>query len=223
MSPTLPRLAGRDENLPALRAAGSELLDVLHALHRKGRNVVTDLMFPRTSLAEWEHLPADDVFDPGTGFRYYYHAHPDSAAKREHGHFHLFQRVQGAAGTPVFTHLAGVSVNAAGLPLRAFTTNRWVTDELLQPADAVAAMLDRFDVRTPRRLVLVHRWLGAVTRLFRPQLDWLLEQRDQRIARELPRRPNFFEDRRTELLSECALDLGRQFARLEHATAPARG
>ncbi len=88
---------------------------------------------------------------------------------------------------------------------------------------AVGAMLDRFDVRTPRRLELVHRWLGAVTRLFRPQLDWLLEQRDQRIAREMPRRPNLFEDRRTELLSECALDLGRQFARLEHATAPARG
>lgn len=223
MSPTLPRLAGRDENLPALRAAGSELLDVLHALHRKGRNVVTELMFPRTSLGEWEHLPADDVLDPGTGFRYYYHAHPDSVARREHGHFHLFQRVPGADGKPAFTHLAGVSVNAAGLPLRAFTTNRWVTDEVMQPAAAVGAMLDRFDVRTPRRLELVHRWLGAVTRLFRPQLDWLLEQRDQRIAREMPRRPNLFEDRRTELLSECTLDLGRQFARLEHATAPARG
>lgn len=223
MSPTLPRLAGRDENLPALRAAGSELLDVLHALHRKGRNVVTELMHPRTSLGEWEHLPANDVLDPGTGFRYYYHAHPDSTARREHGHFHLFQRVTDAGGKPVFTHLAGLSVTAAGLPLRAFTTNRWVTDEVMQPASAVGAMLDRFDVRTPRRLALVHRWLGAVTRLFRPQLDWLLEQRDQRIAREMPRRPNLFEDRRTELLSECTLDLGRQFARLEHATAPARG
>ena len=223
MSPTLPRLAGRDENLPALRAAGSELLDVLHALHRRGRNVVTELMYPRTSLGEWEHLPADDVLDPATGFRYYYHAHGDSAAKREHGHFHLFHRGQAAGPRPTFTHLVGMSVTSAGLPLRAFTTNRWVTDEVMQPAGAVGAMLDRFEVRTPRRLALVHRWLGAATRLFRPQIDWLLEQRDQRIAREQPSRPNLFEDRRTSLLSECALDLGRQFARLENATAPVRG
>lgn len=223
MSPTPPRLAPRDENLPALRVAGSELLDVLHALHRKGRNVVTEVMHPRTSLGEWEHLPADDVLDPGTGFRYYYHAHPDTAVKREHGHFHLFHRSQDDGGKPAFTHLVAVSVTSAGLPLRAFTTNRWVTDEVMQPADAVAAMLDRFDVRTPLRLALVHRWLAAVTRLFRPQIDWLLEQRDQRIARELPGRPNLFEDRRTALLSTCPLNLGRQFAHLENATAPVRG
>lgn len=223
MSPTLPRLAVRDENLPALRVAGSELLDVLHALHRKGRNVVTELMHPRTSLGEWEHLPSNDVLDPRTGYRYYYHAHPESSARREHGHFHLFHRAQVADGKAAFTHLVAVSVTSAGLPLRAFTTNRWVTDEVMQPADAVRAMLDRFDVRTPQRLQLVHGWLAAVTRVFRPQIDWLLEQRDLRIAREQPRRPNLFEDRRTPLLSECGLNLGRQFAHLEHATAPVRG
>lgn len=222
MSPTPPRLTGRDENLPALRAAGSELLDVLHALHRKGRNVVTELMHPRTSLGEWEHLPSDDVIDPATGFRYYYHAHPVSQAKHEHGHFHLFHRAKGQVGRAAFTHLVGVSVTAAGLPLRAFTTNRWVTDEVMQPAAVVAGMLDHFNVRTPRRLQLVHHWLAAVTRLFRPQVDWLLEQRDLRIAREQSRRPHFLEDRRTALLSECTLDLGRQFAHLEHATAPIR-
>lgn len=223
MSPAPPLLAAHEEDLPAIRAAGSELLDVLHALHLKGRNVVTELMHPRTTLGEWEHLPCDDVFDPQTGFRYYYHAHPEREAPREHGHFHLFHRARDASGKMAFTHLVGVSVTPAGLPLRAFTTNRWVTDEVMQPADAVGALLDRFAVHAPRRLELVHRWLAAVTRLFRPQVDWLLAQRDQRIAREMPGRRNLFEDRRTALLSDCAISLERQLARLDQTNAQVRG
>ncbi len=64
----------------------------------------------------------------------------------------------------------------------------------------------------------VFGWLAkgaALFTLFRPQLERLLAERDRRVAAALATRPNLFEDRRTSLLSQCRLDVSRQFAWLE--------
>ena len=107
-------------------------------------------------MTEWGHYPSDDAYDADSGYRWYYHAHPDAQRGDEHGHFHVFAR----AATAGYTHLVGLSVSAAGLPLRAFTTNPWVTNEVYAPAGRVLRRLQQFSMRKPAALVLVHRWLA---------------------------------------------------------------
>ncbi|MCB1564920.1 MAG: hypothetical protein KDI78_04685, partial [Xanthomonadales bacterium] len=72
-----------------------------------------------------------------------------------------------------------------------------------------------FRLDKPARLAPVNQWLQALMGLFRPQLRWLLTRRDEVWQRALQTRPNFFEDRRSTVLSECAFDLHRQFAWLD--------
>ena len=42
-------------------------------------------------------------------------------------------------------------------------------------------MLDRFDLRINKPSWPVNRWLSAMLRLFRPQIEELLQQRDARL------------------------------------------
>jgi hypothetical protein len=210
-------------DLAELRGAGARLLDVMHALQRQRSQVQRQLIGEVRAPELWRHYPEHDVFDADTGYRYFYHSHPGPRSAMEHGHFHLFARAPEAAHPcPAFTHLLAISMSPQGLPLRGFTTNRWVTDEHWQPATVLRRLVRRFALRRPRRLALVHRWLEAVVQLFRPQIDWLHARRDERWLAARERRPHFFEDRRSSVLSECAFDLSRQFAWLERMTPAAR-
>jgi hypothetical protein len=205
-------------DVAGLREAGSQLLDNMHALQKQRHHVLSALLGDARAPQQWAHYPEHDVFDADTGYRYFYHSHPGPRAGREHGHFHLFARAESTGDTPAFTHLLAISMSAQGLPLRGFTTNRWVTDEYWQPAATVRRLLSRFSVRQPKRLARVHRWLEALVRLFRPQTDWLLARRDELWLAARDRRPRYFEDRRSTVLSECAFDLSRQFSWLEQMT-----
>ncbi len=213
----LPRSCARD--LPALKRAGAELLDVMEVLQSRGRNVATELQPAERAMQQWNHYPADDSFDPVSGYRWYYHAHPGPLAQQEHGHFHLFAAASTRAGAGRYTHLIGLSVTADGMPLRAFTTNRWVTNEAHAPAGTVLRKLQQFALSAPRELALVHRWLAAAVALFRPQIGVLLVERDERLQRALAQRPNVFEDRRTTVWSQCRLDLAQQMAWLDQVPA----
>ncbi|MCB1611597.1 MAG: hypothetical protein R3F18_09375 [Lysobacterales bacterium] len=197
-----------------LRKAGSELLEVMEMLQQQGRNVVTELQGKRPSMTQWQHYPDDDATDPVSGYRWYYHAHPEASSRGEHGHFHVFAAASTGRG---YTHLLGLSMSASGLPLRAFTTNRWVTNEIYQPAARVLRLARRFVMRQPAQWALVHRWLAATMTLFRPQIAWLLHERDRRLAAAQIRRATVFEDRRTHVLSQCQLDLQAQFKWLDAA------
>ena len=128
----------------------------------------------------WDHYPAGDVFDSRHGAQYFFHAH--GAAQRdeaEHGHFHSFVR---PVGTGKLHHLVAVSVDRASQPIRLFTVNCWVTEDSWIRAPAAIALLDRFILDGPRPSRWVNRWLAALLRLFRPQIEHLLHQRDAALA-----------------------------------------
>jgi hypothetical protein len=111
----------------------------------------------------------------------------------------------------------GIAVDSSGWPMRLFTTNRWVTDEVWMPAPEVLALAER--VARSRRPDAIGRWLLAQLDLFRPQLVALLRRRDARL-RALRRgrsRHRLFEDRRVHVLSQCHVSLPQQIAVLERA------
>ena len=192
---------------------------------------------------QWDHYPPGDVYDPETHAQYYYHAHdPDAREMAEHGHFHTFMRPKGMpegvrplplpAPEPVeaegdndaLSHLVCISMNRDGLPLRLFTTNRWVTGETWYAAGDVVRMLDRFEIDVAYPSWATNRWLSGMVVLFRPQIAELLRQRDRAVEDWQSRHPGVdaYEDRGLEITSQANISIEAQIAAVEAALA-ARG
>jgi hypothetical protein len=116
-------------------------------------------------------------------------------------------------------HLVALAVDRCGEPVRLFTTNRWVTGETWYRAADLVAMLDRFRVRGDHPSTLLNRWVGALVRLFQPEIAALLRERDKAIReRSWRRRGNVLEDPRLEITSSLDIDLDARLAAAEHHT-----
>jgi hypothetical protein len=78
-------------------------------------------------------------------------------------------------------------------------------------------MLDRFDVRMSKPSWPVNRWLTNLLRLFRPQIESLLRERDERIRAWQRAHPevNTYEDRRLEVTSQLPVKVEAQVELLE--------
>jgi hypothetical protein len=210
--------------------AAADVLGCIQSYSRRGTSVLADLLGKHTQFDEWIHYPSKDAVDTVSGYRFYYHAHPARERVRgEHGHFHVFGPVSlaafakpadaaAASGTPDYTHIVGISVDERGFPIRLFTTNRWVTAEQWLPAARVINILLELDLSLakPARAA---RWVQGIARLFAVQITELIHRRDARIAAKSIRadRERLFEDRRRHILSQCHIDLARQFQFLEGA------
>jgi hypothetical protein len=224
----LPRAA-----LESMLAAGREVLEWRRVLAKSGDNVVGEVLKHQGEFYVIDHYPKGDVFDPETHSQWYYHAHDKQERPGEHGHFHTFLRgggmPEGIAPAPLpdrasatapgdrVCHLVAVSMDRSGWPVGLFTTNRWVTAETWYAAPDVAAMLDRFDVRMSRPSWPVNRWLSSLLRLFRPQVEHLLLERDLRLRAWQRAHPevNAYEDRRLEVTSQLPVGVEAQVALLE--------
>jgi hypothetical protein len=214
--------------------AAADVLDCIQNYSRRGTSVLADMLGKHAQFDEWTHYPSKDAVDTTSGYRFYYHAHAaNERVRREHGHFHVFGPTSVAAsvlafnkptdvavknGATDYTHIVGISVDERGFPIRLFTTNRWVTAEQWLPAASVINVLLQLDLSLakPARAA---RWVQGMARLFAVQIAELIHLRDARIAAKsiAANRERLFEDRRRHILSQCPIDLARQFQFLEGA------
>jgi hypothetical protein len=219
--------------IEAMLAAGREVLEWRRILAKTGDSLVGEMLRHEGAFYVLDHYPKGDVFDPESHSQWYYHAHDKKDRPGEHGHFHTFLRgggmPAGVAPAPLsdfqpkserhelICHLVAVSMDRSGWPVGLFTTNRWVTAETWYAARDVAAMLDRFDVRLSRPSWPLNRWLSSLLRLFRPQIEDLLQQRDQRLRAWQRTHPgvNAYEDRGLEVTSQLPVSVEAQVALLE--------
>jgi hypothetical protein len=227
--------------LQDMAEAAREVLNCQRVLTKTGDNIVGEVLRGAGTFYEWRHYPQGDIYDSEYHAQYYYHAHPeDERVSGEHGHFHTFLRPlgmpAGIAPAPVpdpkepesendaLCHLVGISMDRAGLPIRLFTTNRWVTGETWYAAGDVVRMLDCFIIDHARPSWPANRWITALMRMFRPQIVELLHARDAEIQRRLDASPrsNVFEDRDLEVASEMRVSIEDQIARIELALARVR-
>lgn len=198
------------------RRAAHVLVETIVAMAEAGRPLMARVLPAGETPAIWDHYPDGDAVDAVSGCCWFYHCHPpDERRGAEHGHFHLFfpRRAFGlmpprAAPAPRrpggLTHVAALAVDDAGVPIRLFTVNRWVTDEWLFPAEAIAARLGGYSLAAAPGDPLVNRWLEAAVRLFADPIHSLLETRDRVLAEA---GPGAAEDRRLEVLSTADVDL----------------
>ena len=233
-APPIPdfQLLPRDR-LESMLAAGDEVLECLRVLHKGGLNVVGELLRSQGTFYEYNHFPKNDVFDGESHAQYYYHAHP--GRPREHGHFHTFLRPKGMpsgvapvpydgeeqwpTGDDALSHLIAISMDARGLPIGLFATNRWVTNEVWYPAGDVIRMLDRFVIDHAHPSWPVNRWLSAMLRLFRTEIEALLQQRDAVVQEWSARHPDVdvFEDRALDMTGLVDIDIDAQMIRIQAA------
>ncbi len=219
--------------LKAMAAAGAEVEENLRLLAKAGANVVGQCLAHQGTFYQLDHYPKGDVFDAEFQSQYYYHAHRKEAG--EHGHFHTFLRAPGMPegiapvpysgkakrpmGKDALTHFIAISMDRPGQPIGLFTTNRWVTDESFYAAGDVIAMLARFRVEHTYPCLAVNRWITAMLKLFRPQIEALVTERDRVIAAWAAAHPDrdVYEDRELEVTSSIAIDVERQIAALAAA------
>lgn len=219
--------------------------DCRRELAARNRNIVSEALAD-SPASEWRHYPDGEVYDPKSHAQYFYHTHPvDGRPVREHGHFHTFLRAEGmpVGAAPLIlpeiavpdvpalppqappikrgtreevSHLVAIAVDSRGEPLRLFTTNRWVTGETWYRAEDVIRMLDRFAITEVEPSETLNRWVGAMLRLFRPQIAALLRMRDETVmAWRRRRRTHVFEDPALEITSSLDIALDAQLAFLD--------
>jgi hypothetical protein len=220
------------ERLEAMLEAGREAVNCHRVLAKSGDNIVGELLKGHETFFEWDHYPSGDVYDRDSHSQYYYHAHPQEERIGEHGHFHTFLRPKGmpddirparieGAEMPEdlddwLSHLIGISMDKHGIPIRLFTTNRWVTGEVWYEAADVCRMLDLFEIDLAPPSWPVNCWLTAMVRLFRPQIEALIHERDVGVARwaEKNETDDVYEDRRFEIVSSVDISIDDQVAAL---------
>jgi uncharacterized protein DUF6969 len=229
-----------------MTAAAALIREIGHELAGRNLNILSEVMTGHLTISDWRHYPDEDVYDPNSHAQYFYHTHPvRRRTGREHGHFHTFLRAEGmpvgvaplllpeiavAEAPPPppqapplrrgireeVSHLVAIVVDCQGRPVRLFTTNRWVTGETWYPADDVIRMLDRFEIAEVGPSQTLNQWLGAVFRLFRPQIAELLRLRDQTVmAWRRRRRTHVFDDPALEITSSLDISLDAQLAFLD--------
>ena len=219
--------------------AGERILECYRILRKSDANVVGEVLRGHGEFYEWDHYPPGDVYDPETHSQFYYHAHPpENRTKKwgvEHGHFHTFLRPKGMPGdakpadvadleepgsdNDALTHFVGVSMNRAGFPIRLFTTNRWVTGETWYSAETVISLLDHFEMDLATPSWPVNIWITSLLRLYRPQIESLLVERDASVEAWKNEHPgeNVFEDRDLEITSIIDISVEGQIKRITRA------
>jgi hypothetical protein len=217
--------------LKDLKSAGEEVMNCLAAIGRAQTNPVARILKHGGNFVEQSHYPEGDVFDHASASQYYYHAHRSETG--EHGHFHTFVRARGfpdgvspapytgdhppPSGSDAICHLIAVSMNPMGLPVGLFTTNRWVTAETYYPAQDTIRVLKNFSVDHADPCWATNRFLTALLKLFRPQIERLILERDTSVTDWQRRHPgvDVFEDRNLEVTSEMAIDIDDQIAAVD--------
>lgn len=197
-----------------VRAQAAVVLNVALKYARQGSNLAHAAVGGAKQCVELAHYPRHDVVDLQNGSRFYYHAHGSHRKpKDEHGHFHVFCHGRVAAD---YFHLVGISLNSQGLPIRLFTTNRWVTDERWRSAIEVEAALAAFEIRARGRLAPVARWITALIQLYRPQIRQLIHRRDAVMQRRSLAQEwgGLCEDRRLDVVTQRRVSLEQRIQQL---------
>jgi hypothetical protein len=194
-----------------LQSSAHTALAVLLRYAQAGSSLAQAALGGSQAFELFRHYPARDVVDRAAGTRFYYHAHRRD--EPEHGHFHLF--VDGPKEGE-FAHLAALSIDVRGQPMRWFTTNRWVTGESWRPAVDMLPALGNFAVHTQGRLAPVAQWLTAMVQVFSDELATLLQARDACVEPLIACEgaETVFENRVLEVLSECPAQLPLKLAQM---------
>ena len=219
------------DQLEKMLNAAQMVSETMRVLQKSETNIVGEILKTVDQFYQWEHLPADDVYDRTSHSQYYYHAHEKSETgggihDDEHGHFHTFIRGKAMPDairplplddydpntdiSDINTHIIGIGMNDIGVPIRLFTVNRWVSGETWMKAEDILTLLDSYEIDDARPSWPLNLWITNMIILFRPLIEDLIRQRDETIQKwsaDNPDTDNVYEDRELEVTSHKDINL----------------
>lgn len=186
--------------------AAQELADIQMRYAETGRTLNEAALCGAREFLEWQHYPNNDLIDEKTGYEFYYHAHSaQEMPPGEHGHFHVIKRNKDS-----FHHLIGIALDQKGLVVRLFTTNQWVTGEEMADASQILKSVKEFEMTVMGRMAPISRWISALLRLFYPEIEGLVLERDKKIhqlIKSMGSRDLALNSNSHHVLTECRIDL----------------
>jgi hypothetical protein len=158
------------------------LLDCIKALAACRSNPVREILRGIDDIESERAYPDTGLDFAGCGVHAFYHCH-DAPGRpgEEHGHFHVYLYCDAQHVEEQRVHLAGLSMDRSGQPLRWFAVNRWVTGGRWLDSEALVARIPR--PKTTEGLSLTESWLLAMLAVFKPDLLRLLKERDAMLNR----------------------------------------
>ncbi len=219
------------DRLEDMAAAGEEIQRCYRYLDKANANIVGQVIANQGTFYEMDHYPDGDVYDDESHGQYYYHSHRNG----EHGHFHTFIRAKGMPkqikplpydgegahplGNDALCHLIAISMSNPGYPISLFTTNKWVTGESWYSAEDTNALLEHFRIEHVFPCLGVNMWIGAMLKLFTPQIKQLVVERDKSVEEWANKHPDedVYEDRNLEITSSITIDVAKQIAAVNRA------
>ncbi len=211
--------------------AALEVLDCLRVLKKSESDLFKEAVQGQKFI-QWQHYPsAKDVIDPVSHSQYFFHAHaPERPEWEDFGHFHTFLRRSGfsedesvmkdaMAGVAkkdicLMTHFIAISLDEHAVPVRLFTTNRWITQEMWRPAEVLIAKLDEFEIDLSKPSWPLNRWISAMMVLYHSEIEQLLRERDEAIVQWRDANPdrNVYDARELAVPSALDIDINAKFS-----------
>lgn len=144
-------------------SAAATIRECRRLLVASGSTIAREAIGAGSTMADWQHYPERDVYDPISHAQYFYHRH--AAAERatgegvvEHGHFHLFMRAEGMPSGVMPLLLPEAAIANLPTPPQAAPSKRGARDEV---SHLVAIAID--DGGEAVRLFTTNRWVTGET------------------------------------------------------------
>jgi hypothetical protein len=189
-----------------MSVSARELIRCIQIFASQGSNPLLSIL-PDNSIVEMKRKYPDPILSfSDIGIRAYYHCHTSELRpKAEHGHFHIFIRIDDNE----WSHLAGLSMDNLGQPLQWFTVNHWVTGGSWVDGLNLENQLARVLTKELPRIETVENWILAMLGFYTPALMEILKDRDQQIDKYSRDKETseVFNDRNIYLLSHQDIDL----------------
>jgi len=219
-----------------LQAAG-EIQSCVDKLRREKSSVLKNILSGQRTVTVLQPYPQESVTDATSGSQYYFHSHGHRGD--EVGHFHTFvyeSQFDGevrvvndrptndkSGSSPRYAHLVAIAVSAESKVVRLFTTNQWVTQETFFSDGTVGKLVDKFSVSDEESngQPILNCWVNSTLRFYRPQILWLIAQRENRIKLWQQKHPDasVFEEKELEELSSLDVDFETHRKNIEQKLA----
>lgn len=159
------------------RAAG-HLAQALVSYGQQQRNPVLDVIPEDGSFRVNEKYPRHKLRFGNDSWRGYYHSHESPHWRTEHGHFHLFFRIDASGSVEQdWSHVVALGMDNSGQPIRWFTVNNWVTGDRWLAARELRERVE-FSIDDSEPVIY---WLTSMLVFYQHIIGDLLVSRDRAL------------------------------------------
>lgn len=209
------------DDLFVMYSSGMEAIKWDDLLGRVNATVISDIVKDFNHFYISDRYPHNQVYDASTKCTYFYHTH----RPKEHGHFHIYYSNKKVLDqfTPIVeddaehpsTHLVSLSMHPDGEPIGLFVPNHWVTKDDWYQAEDMKKILPQFEISHPYPSWPSNQWLSHILKLFRPQIEHVLSERDQFIADSEKPLNKIIKSGRLEILASIPISIPDQMDAIE--------